>query len=436
MPVMTDFLAELRWRGMLQEMTEGLEPRLARGPIAAYVGFDPTGDSLHAGHLIPIFGLLHLQRAGGRPVAVVGGGTGMVGDPSGRSAERNLLNEPTLASNVAAIRAQLERFLDFTPGDHAARMIDNREWLGRYGLIEFLRDIGKHFSLGYMLSKDSVQLRLGAGISFTEFSYMTLQATDFLHLYRDHGVEMQMGGADQFGNITAGLELIRRVLGQGPDGEPRAYGLSFPLLTAPSGKKFGKSEGGQTVFLARHRTSPYTFYQYWLNSDDRDVPLYLRTLTLLTREEIEALEAEQAAHPELRLAQRALAFDLTARVHGAPEAELQRRVGELAFSGQPLVDPEVLQVLHDDVGGFTFAPEVPTAFDLALASGLFASRGDLRRSIVQGGVAVDDVRVVDGDALVGPPIAGRYHVVRHGRRQLSVGVARTQDGDGDGDGRA
>ena len=424
MPTMTDLLAELRWRGMLQEMTEGLEARLARGPVAAYVGFDPTGDSLHAGHLIPIFGLLHLQRAGGRPVAVVGGGTGMIGDPSGRSAERNLLDEPTLATNVAAIRAQLERFLDFSATEHGARMVDNREWLGHYGLIEYLREIGKHFSLGYMLSKDSVQLRMGAGISFTEFSYMTLQATDFLHLYRDYGVELQMGGADQFGNITAGLELIRRVLGAAPDGAPRAFGLSFPLLTAPSGKKFGKSEGGETVFLAAHRTSPYAFYQYWLNADDRDVPLFLRTLTLMSRDEVEALEAEHAAKPEQRRAQRALAFDLTARVHGEAQAGLQRRVSELAFSGEPLTDPEVLRVLHDDAGGFEFGPDAVTVFDMALESGLFASKSDLRRAVSQGGVSVDEVRVVRGDEPVGPPAAGRYHVVRHGRRRMAVGIRR------------
>ncbi|MGC8633569.1 MAG: tyrosine--tRNA ligase [Candidatus Limnocylindrales bacterium] len=424
MPQTIDFLAELRWRGMLHEMTEGLEARLARGPISAYVGFDPTGDSLHAGHLIPIFGLLHLQRAGGRPVAVLGGGTGMVGDPSGRSTERNLLDDATLAFNMAAIRGQLERFLDFSPGEHGARLVDNREWLGRYGLLEFLRDIGKHFSLGYMLGKDSVQLRMASGISFTEFSYMTLQATDFLHLYRDQGVELQMGGADQFGNITAGLELIRRVLGAAPDGGPRAYGLSFPLLTAPSGKKFGKSEGGETVFLSRHRTSPYAFYQYWLNSDDRDVSLFLHTLTLYERHEVETLEAAQAEQPERRPAQRALAFDLTARVHGPEEAELQRRVSETAFSGQPLRDPDVLRVLHEDAGGFDFGPEVRTAFDLAMASGLFASKGDLRRAIAQGGVSVDGTRLADAVSPVGPAVAGRYHVVRHGRRRISVGGRR------------
>jgi tyrosyl-tRNA synthetase len=418
-----DFLAELRWRGMLQEMTEGLEARLTRGDIAAYVGFDPTADSLHAGHLIPVFGLLHLQRSGGLPVAVVGGGTGMIGDPSGRSEERNLLDADTLDANVAALRAQLARFLDFSPGPGGARMIDNREWLGRYGLLEYLREIGKHFSLGYMLAKDSVQLRMQAGISFTEFSYMTLQATDFLHLYRDHGVEMQMGGADQFGNITAGLELIRRVEGLAPGGGPRAYGLSLPLLTTPSGKKFGKSEAGQTIFLAPHRTSPYAFYQYWLNCDDRDVGLYLRALTLLGRSEIEGLETELAAHPERRPAQRALAFDLTARVHGEPEARLQVSVAEAAFSGETIRDPELLDVLYEHAGGFTFDTE-ETAFDLALASGAFAGRGALRRTIQQGGLTLDDTRLEDAEAPVPPPIAGRYHVLRVGRKRLLIGRRR------------
>ncbi len=422
MPEMTDFLAELRWRGMLQEMTEGLEERLAGGPISAYMGIDPSGESLHPGHLIGLFWLLHFQRAGGRPVVVIGGGTGMIGDPSGKSAERNLLDAETLERNVAGIRGQVERFFEVAGGARPL-IVDNREWLARYGLIEYLRDIGKHFTLAYMLDKDSVQLRMAGGISFTEFSYMTLQATDFLHLCRDHGVEMQIGGADQLGNITAGLELIRRVLGQAPDGSPRAFGLSFPLLVSPSGAKFGKTAEG-TVFLSRERTAPYDFYQYWLNADDRDVPVYLRRLTLLAREEIEALEAEQAAHPDRRPGQRALAFDITSRVHGRAEAELQRRVGELAFSGEPLTDPDVLRVLHDDAGGFDFGADVSTAFDLALASGLFASRGDLRRTIAQGGVTVDGARVGQPDQALDAPVAGRFHVVRHGRRRLAVGELR------------
>jgi tyrosyl-tRNA synthetase len=420
---MSAFLDELRWRGMLADVTEGTPERLAKGPISAYVGVDPSADSLHPGHLIPIFGLLHLQRAGGRPVLVVGGGTGMIGDPSGRSGERSLLDAGTLERNVSGIRVQLERFLDFSPGEHAAIMVDNREWLGRYGLIDYLREIGKHFSLGYMLAKDSVQLRMQSGISFTEFSYMTLQATDFLHLYRDYGVEMQMGGADQFGNITAGLELIRRVVGLGPDNEPLAFGLGFPLLVAPSGRKFGKTEEG-TLFLDPARTSPYAFYQHWLNTDDRDIGLYLRQLTLFTRDEVDALDAEQVAHPERRPAQRAFAFDITARVHGIAEAELQRRVAELAFSGEPVTEPEVLGILRREAGGFAFGPEVVTAADLALASGLFASRGELRRAISQGGLTIDDRRVTDPAQPLSSPVAGRFHLVRRGRRRLAVGERR------------
>ena len=420
---MSDFLAEIRWRGMLHEMTEGLDARLERGPISAYLGIDPTADSLHPGHLIGLFWLLHFQRAGGTPVVVIGGGTGMIGDPSGRSTERNLLDPDTLEHNVAAIRAQVERFFAGPGGGEPPVIVDNREWLARYGLIEYLRDIGKHFTLAYMLDKESVQLRMGSGISFTEFSYMTLQATDFFRLYRDHGVEMQIGGADQFGNITAGLELIRRVLGQAPDGSPRAFGLSFPLLVSPSGRKFGKT-AEDTIFLSRDRTSPYDFYQYWLNADDRDVPIYLRRLTMLPRAEIEALEAEQQAHPERRPGQRGLAFDITARVHGVPEAELQARVSEAAFAAAPLTDPGVLRVLHDDAGGFDIGADVASAFDLAVASGLFSSRGDVRRTIAQGGLTVDGERVTDLDAPLGEPIAGRYHVVRHGRRHLAVGELR------------
>jgi tyrosyl-tRNA synthetase len=415
-----DFLAELRWRGMLHQATEGLEGRLASGRTRAYVGFDPTADSLHVGHLIPIFGLIHFQRAGHVPVALVGGGTGMIGDPSGKSAERNLLDTATLDANAAAIRGQLERFLDFTSGPTAAVMLDNREWLSRYGLIDFLRDIGKHFSLGYMLGKDSVQLRLETGISFTEFSYMTLQSTDFLHLHRDYGVDLQMGGADQWGNITAGTELIRKVLGLRDDGTPRAHALVHPLLTMPSGKKFGKTEEG-SVFLSPARTSPYAFFQYWVNSDDRDVGELLRFLTLLDRETLEALDLEQTANPGRRAPQRALARDLTARVHGRAEADLQERVSEAAFSPEPIADPVVLDVLYEHVGGFEIRGEAGTSFDLLLASGAFPSRGELRRTIGQGGVSIDGVRVTDGDAAPPELVAGRYHVVRVGRRRLVVG---------------
>src|SRR4051812_25657802 len=264
---------------MFHEATPGLPARLGSArPISGYIGFDPSGPSLHIGHLVPIFGLIHLQRRGGAPVALVGGGTGMIGDPSGRSSERNLLDEATLERNVAAIRGQLERFLDFSPGPTQATMANNADWLGKLSLIDYLRDVGKHFTIPYMLAKDSVQQRLERGLSFTEFSYMTLQAFDFATLYRERGVELQMGGADQWGNITAGLELIRRTSGLADDEQP-AHGIAYNLLLSPSGTKFGKSEGGDSIWLDAGKTSPYTFYQYWLNIDDRDVGTFLRWFT-------------------------------------------------------------------------------------------------------------------------------------------------------------
>ncbi len=420
------FLAELEWRGLVQDQSEGLPARLARGPLNAYAGFDPTAPSLHVGHLVPISDLVHLQRTGaGAPVGLVGGGTGMIGDPSGRSAERNLLDAHTLDANRAAIRIQLERFLDFS-GSLAARVMDNREWLARYGLLEWLREIGKHFSIGYMLSKDSVQTRLAGGISFTEFSYMTLQATDFLHLYRDHGVEMQMGGADQWGNITAGLELIRRVVGRGEgDEEPAAYALSSPLLLTSTGTKFGKTEAG-TVWLAPEMTSPYAFYQYWVGQDDRDVGMMLRRLTLLSADEVYGLEEEQQRAPEQRPAQKRLAWEMTERVHGRDEAERQVRVAEAAFSGQPLRDPAVLDVLWQELDSFEFGDEElrEDALGLAVASGLFPSRSEARRQIAQGGFSVNEERVTDPDKRVPEPIEGRYLVLRAGRKRLRIGRRR------------
>ncbi|HEY6012939.1 MAG TPA: tyrosine--tRNA ligase, partial [Candidatus Limnocylindrales bacterium] len=259
-------IPELEWRGILHATTPGLAARLATGePISGYIGFDPSAPSLHIGSLVPIFGLLRLQRFGGRPVALVGGGTGMIGDPSGRSTERNLLDRETLEANVLGLRAQLERFLDFTPGAGGAVMVNNLDWLGELSLIDFLRDTGKHFTIPYMLAKDSVQVRLERGLSFTEFSYMLLQAYDFAHLNRTMGVELQMGGADQWGNITAGLELIRRTAGGAEDAEP-AHGLAYKLLLNPSGAKFGKSDEGESVWLDPARTTPFAFYQYWLDT--------------------------------------------------------------------------------------------------------------------------------------------------------------------------
>jgi tyrosyl-tRNA synthetase len=415
-------LEELEWRGILHETTPGLPARLATGePIAGYIGFDPSADSLHVGHLVPIFGLLRLQRHGGRPVALVGGGTGMIGDPSGRSSERNLLDRETLAANAAALRSQLERFLDFTPGAGGAVMANNADWLGSLPLIDFLRDTGKHFTIPYMLAKDSVQARLERGLSFTEFSYMLLQAYDFAHMYREMGVELQMGGADQWGNITAGLELIRRTSGAGEDPHP-AHGLAYKLLLSPSGTKFGKSESGDTVWLDPRRTTPYAFYQYWLNTDDRDVGTYLRWFTELGREEIEALEAEAAARPEGRGAQRALARDITARTHGEAAAVDAIRDSEAMFAGDPVADPEVLRSLFASTGGFTFDPATLGAGAAAFlaAAGVFASKGEARRAITGGGVTINGERVSD-PAHVPQPIAGEWLEVRIGKRRREIG---------------
>ena len=428
---LADLLDDLGWRGMLHETTPGLPARLAGGrSIAGYNGFDPSGPWLHIGHLVPIMGLLQLQRHGGRPIALVGGGTGMIGDPSGTSAERNLLDRETLAANVGSIRGQLERFLDFT-GPSGAVMVNNLDWLGSIGLIQWLRDVGKHFTIPYMLAKDSVTTRIDRGLSFTEFSYMLIQATDFEHLHRTMGVELQMGGADQWGNITAGLELIRRRAGEreseaGRGADEPAHGLAYRLLLSPSGTKFGKTAGGDTIWLDASKTSPYAFYQYWLNVDDRDVGTYLRWFTLLPRAEIEALEADLVGQPEARGAQRALARDVTERTHGPSAVTHAERVSEAAFSGEPIRDPEVLATLHGAVAGFTFTDADIAGGPLALASasGLFASGGEARRAIAQGGLSIGDERITALDAPVPAPIDGEWLVVRAGKRRLAVGRRR------------
>ena len=410
---MIDFLAELSWRGLVQDRSEGLEERLARGPVAAYVGFDASGPSLHVGHLVPLMALVHLQRHGGRPVAVVGGGTGMIGDPSGKSAERVLLTAEQVDANAASIRRQLERFLDFSEGPAQARMVDNRDWLATWTLLDYLRDIGKHFTIASMLEKDSVQLRLASGLSFTEFSYMTLQAADFLQLHEAAGVEMQMGGADQWGNITAGISLIRRATGE------TAHGISQPLLLTSDGRKMGKTESG-SIMLDPSLTSPYAFYQYWLNADDADVPTLLTRLTLKPREEIDVIVAEQAADPGRRPGQRAFAFDLTARIHGVEEAERQVRVSAAAFAAEPVTDPEVLDVLFDEVRGYAWDGEGTDPLTLAVAADLYPSRSEARRAIAQGGLSINGVRIATLEQPLPDPVAGRYHLLRAGRKRLVV----------------
>jgi tyrosyl-tRNA synthetase len=421
-PALGGFLADLEWRGILHATTPGLPARLASGrPISAYIGFDPSADSLHVGHLVPIFGLIRFQQHGGRPVALVGGGTGMIGDPSGRSSERNLLDAPTIERNVAAIGAQLERFLDFSPGPAQAVMANNLDWLGRLSLIEYLRDVGKHFTVPYMLAKDSVQQRLERGLSFTEFSYMTLQAFDFATLYRERGVEMQMGGADQWGNITAGLELIRRTSGEGTEESP-AHGIAYKLLLSPSGAKFGKSEGGESVWLDPARTSPYAFYQYWVQTDDRDVGTYLRWFTLWSREEVEALDAEVTSHPERREAQRRLAFDVTARVHGedaARDAELQSRS---AFTHDlSILSFEDLMRMREQLATFALGEvALGSALGTAIGSNAYTSKGEARRGMQGGGFYVNNQRITDPEAALPAPLHGRFWLIRTGKKNIRL----------------
>ncbi len=348
----------------------------------------------------------------------------MIGDPSGRSSERNLLDRDTLAANVASLREQLGRFLDFTPGSNAAVMVNNLDWLGELSLIDFLRDTGKHFTIPYMLAKDSVQTRLERGLSFTEFSYMLLQSYDFWHLHRTMGVELQMGGADQWGNITAGLELIRRRAGvdEAADEQP-AHGLSYKLLLSPSGTKFGKSETGDSVWLDAARTTPFAFYQYWLNTDDRDVGTYLRWFTELPRGEIEALDAAVVARPDAREAQRALARDITVRTHGADAADAAIRDAGAMFSTGPVDDPEVLASLFASTGGFTFpaAALAGGAAALLADAGVVASRGEARRLIQGGGLTINGQRISDPVAPVPEPIAGEWLEVRLGKRRREIG---------------
>ena len=422
----TEVLEELQWRGLVAQHTDGVPALLSAGAASAYIGFDPTGSSLHVGSLVQIMILVHLQRHGHRPVALVGGGTGMIGDPSGKTVERQLLTAAQVAENAAGIRAQLERFLAFD-GPSAARMRDNAAWLGGLSLIEFLRDTGKHFTVNYMLQKDSVRSRMDAGISFTEFSYMLLQAYDFLQLRRRDGVTLQLGGSDQWGNITAGIELIRRVDGA------EAHGLTVPLVTTSSGTKFGKTEAG-AVWLDAERTSPYAFYQFWLGIEDHDVGRYLRYFTLLAHDEILALDAVTAAAPEKRAGQVALARDVTRRVHGEAALEAAEQVSTFFFGG---LDPRELtdeafgilraEAPYAEVEGASLASDADAAsfdaFKLLTASGLAASNGAAKRLLEQGGVTVNKRKLAASERLVprsDAMLRGAHIVVGKGKRDFAV----------------
>ncbi len=416
-------ISELAWRELLFQHTEGLGAALAAGTVTGYCGFDPTASSLHVGNLIPVMGLVHLQRAGHRPIALVGGGTGMIGDPSGKSSERTLQSLETIAANAEAIRGQLSRFLDFD-GPNAAKLLNNLDWLEPLTLLDFLRDTGKHFSVNVMLAKDSVKSRLETGISFTEFSYMLLQAFDFLELHKREGVTLQLGGSDQWGNITAGMELIRRSTG----GD--AHALTFPLITNANGSKFGKSEAG-AVWLDAARTSPYQFYQFWIGADDRDVSRFLRYFTLMPQAEIEALDAAVRTNPERREAQRALAADVTTRVHGADAARVAHEVSALLFekADPSLLSDGALAALRNEIPFATYATPADAApssdvdlFECLKALGFAASGGAAKRLLEQGGVSVNGVKRGLAERMIGPDslLHGRHLLIKKGARDYGL----------------
>ena len=422
---MTNIYDEFQWRGMLYEATPELRDVLAREKVTAYIGFDPSAASLHVGNLLPVMGLARLQRFGHTPIAIAGGGTGLIGDPSGKTKERQLLTHEQVEANLEGIKEQLSRFLDFNATNNPARIVNNAEWLGPITMMEFLRDVGKHFTVNNLLAKEAIKRRLETdeGISFTEFSYPLLQAYDYLVLYDRHQCTLQMGGSDQWGNILAGIDLIRRLR------SARAHGLVFPLVTTATGVKFGKTEAG-AVWLDPKLTSPYRFYQFWLNADDRDVIVYLKFFTWLSQEEIADLEASVRAEPEKRAAQRELARQVTAMLHGPTELAKALRASEVLFGKEisGLGVDDVLDIfadvpstelakskLNDD--GFTLA-------DALVISGLAPSKGEAKRLVQGGGVAVnnrraDDVRMpfsssdfIDGRVLVLRKGARHYHLIR------------------------
>ena len=418
-------LEDLQWRGLIADCTDlpALAQRLAGGPITLYCGFDPTGDSLHVGHLMGQLTLRRFQLAGHHPLPLAGGATGMIGDPGGKSAERNLLSREQLDHNLTCIKRQLSRLLDFEAPANPARLVDNATWTSGLNYLDFLRDIGKHFSVNVMVAKDSVRARLEGegGLSYTEFSYMLLQANDFYHLRQAYHCELQIGGSDQWGNITAGTDLIRKKLGV------PAWGLTFPLITKADGTKFGKTESG-AVWLDPEKTSPYRFYQFFINTEDAMVSAYLRKFTLLPRAEIEALEAQHAANPGARAAHKALAREVTTLVHGASAVDAAIKASEILFGGS--LDG-VTEALFRDVAGEVPTKELPRSTlagpgaaltDLLVLSGLATSKGQARKDIEGGGIYVNNVRTADAARVVtgADLLFGKYVLLRKGKRTYAL----------------
>jgi tyrosyl-tRNA synthetase len=415
---------ELKWRGMIHDIMPGTEELLAKEQVTVYVGIDPTADSLHIGHMVGVMMLKRMQHAGHKPIAIVGGATGMIGDPSGKSQERSLLDEPTLRHNQEALKKQISRFLDFeSEAPNKAMMVNNYDWMKEFSFLDFIRDIGKHITVNYMMAKDSVKKRLGnesnSGMSFTEFTYQLVQGHDFQVLYRDHGCKLQMGGSDQWGNIVTGTELIRRI----ERGE--AFALTWPLITKADGGKFGKTEEGN-VWLDPERTSPYKFYQFWLNVSDEDAEKYLKIFTMLTKEQIEALLAEHNEAPHARVMQKKLAQEVTSQVHSREEYDMAVEASGILFGKGTT---ESLKAIREDVflSVFEGVPQFEISSTdlgkdvlevLAVDTGVFASKGEARRLITGGGVSINKQKITSVDHLVteGDFINNKYLLVQKGKK--------------------
>jgi len=418
-----DVFEELKWRGMVFDYVEGVQDLLAREKVTIYNGFDATADSLHIGHMVPLIALARLQRYGHHPIALAGGGTTMIGDPSGKATERKLITREEVEANVDSIKKQLAHFLDFEIQANPARVMNNADWLLNLNLVNFLRDIGKHFTINAMINKDSVKTRLEReeGLSFTEFSYQLMQSYDFLHLYQQEGCKLQTGGSDQWGNITAGVELIRRAAGAS------AFGMVYPLITKADGTKFGKTESG-SVWLSAERTSPYRFHQFWLNTDDRDAIPYLKYFTFLTQSEIQELEQALAAHPEQREAQRRLAREMTLTVHGETALSKAEQATQVLFGGalDGLTAVEIEDIFADVPSSTLprerFSGAGLTVVDLLTDSGVTQSRGEARRAVTEGGINLNNQRVSDGARAVtlNDLLEGRFLVIRRGRKNYHL----------------
>ncbi|MFP3664759.1 tyrosine--tRNA ligase [Priestia sp. SIMBA_032] len=414
-----DILQDLEFRGLINQQTDekGLSELLSKESVRLYCGFDPTADSLHIGHMLPVLILRRFQQAGHQPIALVGGGTGLIGDPSGKKAERTLNEKETVAMFSERIKGQLSRFLDFEEGENAAVIANNYDWIGTLDVITFLRDIGKNFGINYMMAKDSVQSRIESGISFTEFSYMILQSYDFLNLYQTYNCKLQIGGSDQWGNITAGLELIRK-----SEEEAKAFGLTVPLVTKADGTKFGKTEGG-AIWLDAEKTSPYEFYQFWINTDDRDVIKYLKYFTFLSHEEINELAASAKEAPEKREAQKALAAAMTTLVHGEEALEQAIRISQALFSGSiSALTAEEIKQGFKDVPSYTHTGEDIGLIDLLVESKISPSKRQAREDISNGAIYLNGEREQDLQKTVGAEdrIEGQFTVIRRGKKKYTL----------------